>query len=223
MKINIAGVIVPNDEKEVYEWFGIEATAPKDIHAAINKAAGQPLEVYINSGGGSVFAGSEMYTALREYKGGVHVKIVGRAGSAATLPAMAGDSEISPTAMLMVHRASSHAEGNCHAMDKSSEMLQTADTAIANAYVQKSGMPMEDAIEMMDRETWLTAQQAVERGLVDKVMFSEAVQLVASAEEMLPAAVVQKVKAIIHTKENPQAAEKSRAQAEVDLMNLRRK
>ncbi len=218
LRINIAGVIVPNSDKEVYEWFGIEATAPKDVNAAIEKAAGQPLEVYINSGGGSVYAGSEMYTALQEYSGEVHIKIVGRAGSAATLPAMAGKSEISPTAMMMVHRASSRAEGNCHAMDKSSEMLQTADTAIANAYVKKSGMSMEEAIKMMDQETWLTAQQAVERGLVDKVMFADTVQLVASAEDMLPAAVVQKVKSMIH----PQATEKSRARAEIDLMNLRR-
>lgn len=221
-KVNIVGVIVPNDEKEVYEWFGIETTTPKEVNYAIEKAAGQPLDVYINSGGGSVFAGSEMYTALQEYAGGVNVKIVGRAGSAATLPAMAGKSEISPTAMMMVHRASASAEGNYHAMERSSEMLQAADTAIANAYVKKSGMSMEDAIAMMDRETWMTAQQAVEHGLVDKIMFTEADQISASEGGMLPKAVVEKIKNIIHAKSDLKGEEKNRARAEIDLLDLRR-
>ncbi len=62
MKLNIKGVIVPNDYKHVYDYFGIESTSAKDVSDALDAANGQPLEVYINSGGGYVRAGNEIYT-----------------------------------------------------------------------------------------------------------------------------------------------------------------
>ena len=75
-KINIKGPIVGNSEVWIYEWFGIEATSPNSVSKVIDEANGEDLEVEINSGGGSVFAGSEIYTILKDYKGHVTVKIV---------------------------------------------------------------------------------------------------------------------------------------------------
>ena len=63
-KINIKGVIVPNDDKRVYEYFEMDATSPADVISAIEAANGEPIEVEINSPGGDVFSGSEIYTAL---------------------------------------------------------------------------------------------------------------------------------------------------------------
>ena len=74
MKINIKGVVVPNDDKRIYDWLGYEAVCPNDVSKAIAEANGEDLEVEINSGGGSVYAGSEIYTAMKSYKGQV-VKI----------------------------------------------------------------------------------------------------------------------------------------------------
>lgn len=203
MSLEIKGVIVPNEDKEIYQFFGYDVTSPADVKAAIEEANGNPLDVEISTCyGGDVFSGSQMYSDLKSYPGGVNIKITGLAASAASIIAMAGKSEMSPTAQMMVHNASSSADGNYHDMDKASERLQTANKAISAAYTAKSGMSESDALEMMDKESWLTAQQAVDKGLIDKVMFSDGGQLVASfGGTVLPREVIEKTRNMLHLAE----------------------
>ena len=107
MKINIKGPIVRDNEAWIYDYFEMESTSPKKIQSELDKANGQSIDVDINSGGGSVFAGSEIYTAIKSYKGDVTVRIVGLAASAASVIAMAGKKVMmSPTAQLMIHNVS---------------------------------------------------------------------------------------------------------------------
>jgi ATP-dependent Clp protease protease subunit len=199
VKVEIKGYIIPSAYKRVYDYFGIPATCPKDVTDAIAAAneKGEALEVEISTCfGGDVFSGSEMYTAILGHKGAKRISVTGLAASAASVIAMAGPNEMSPTAMIMVHRVSSSAWGNYHAMDQESEALQNADKAIAAAYVTKSGMEEKDALSMMDKETWITAKQAVDLKLVDRVMFSD--QMVAAFDSgMLPKAVVEKTLAML--------------------------
>ena len=138
-KIEVKGTIVGNADKWIYEWFGMDATCPKDVNAAISEANGEPLLVEINSGGGDVFAGSEIYTALKAYAGTVEINIVGLAASAASVIAQAGHSRISPTALFMVHNVSGSAAGDFHDMQQEAEILQTANKAVAAAYLEKHG------------------------------------------------------------------------------------
>lgn len=181
MRINVYGVIIPNDYKWYFDYWDEDSTCPKDITKALSESDGEEVEVYINSPGGIIEAGSEIYTALREYQGDVKIKIVGQACSAASIIAMAGYCEMSPTALMMVHCASSRARGNHADMEKMAEVLRTADDALANAYVQKTGMSKEEALQMMEVETWLTAEQAKEKGLVDGIMFEEKEPLLMTA------------------------------------------
>lgn len=103
-KINIKGAIVSNDHKDIYDFFGMDATSPNDVLTALDKAKSGDVEIHISSGGGDIWAGSEIYTALKEYEGNVTVKILGLAASAASVIAMAGDKVMmSPTAELMIH------------------------------------------------------------------------------------------------------------------------
>jgi ATP-dependent Clp protease protease subunit len=195
VKVEVKGYIVPNDDKIIYDWFGIGATCPADIAAAIEQANGEPLDVEISTCyGGDIFAGSTIYSALRSYAGGVHIHVTGLAASAASVIAMAGPSDMSPTAMLMVHRVSTLADGNYHVMDGTSEMLQNADKAMASAYEAKAGMTEKDALKMMDKESWITAQQAVDLKLVDKVADAAVPQLVAAYGLPLPRAVIEKTR-----------------------------
>ena len=202
MKVEVKGYIVPNDDKEVYDWFGIGATCPADIMDAIEKsaAASESVDVKITTCyGGSVFAGSEIYAALKDYAGDVNIAIMGLAASAASIIAMAGTCEMSPTAMLMVHRAAITTQGNYREMDTTSGMLQQIDKALSAAYTTKSGMAEEEALAMMDAESWLTAQQALEKGLIDKVMFTDPKQMVASISDgMIPRAVIEKTRNMLH-------------------------
>lgn len=172
-KVSIKGTIVSDDDKWIYDWFGIRATCPADIHGAIEEAAGEELEIEINSGGGDVLAGNEIYTALRTYKGRVSISIVGIAASAASYIAAARRCTITPVGLYMIHNASGSARGDYHAMDQESEVLQTVNRAITAAYMEKTGMEQKELLKLMDQETWLTAEQAVEYGFVDSITESQ--------------------------------------------------
>ena len=76
-RINIKGVIIPNDYKWIYDLFDMDSTCPNDVGEILNEAAGEDVEVYINSPGGIIDVGSEIYTALRAYEGEVKIYIVG--------------------------------------------------------------------------------------------------------------------------------------------------
>lgn len=173
-KINIRGVLIPNDYKWYYDWFKEDATCPNDVQQVLDALQdGDEIEVYINSPGGVIDVGSEIYTLLRSFKDNIKIYITGEACSAASIVAMAGYCEMSPTALMMVHCVSSYAGGNHSDMEHMAEVLRTADKALCTAYTAKSGMPEKDALEMMEHETWLTAQQAYDKGLIDGIMFQE--------------------------------------------------
>lgn len=191
--INIKGTIVSDNDKPFYDMLGLTATAPKDIVLPEN---GEPVEVIINSGGGDVYAGSEIYTALRSYAGDVTVKIVGIAASAASVIAMAGDVvEISPVAQFMIHNVSAGRRGDNRDFAHEAEVLAGFNHSIANSYVAKTGKGMAELLELMNKESWFTAEKAVEHGFADKIMFAqeEAPLLVASSSPVLSSEVLGKL------------------------------
>ena len=165
MKISIRGPIVSSNQHRLYQFYGMEATSPRSVADALAKG-----NVEINSGGGEIFAASEIYTALRNYAGGVIVRIVGLAASAASIIAMAGESEMTPTGMMMVHNVQTKASGDYRQMEHTAGTLRDANHAIISAYIAKTGRPEAEIAAMMDAETWITAERAVELGLVDRVM-----------------------------------------------------
>ncbi len=188
--VKIKGDIVPNDDKWIYDWMGWEATCPADIESVIvGMSPGEELEVYINSGGGSVLAGQEIYTMLKR-RNDVVIEIQSMAGSAAGIIAMAGKNRISPVGVIMIHNVSINgASGDYHAMEKNVEMLKQMNAAMASAYTEKSGMELKEVLKLMDRETWLTANQCLEYGFVDEIMtdrvsFTNAVQGMRLTEEI---------------------------------------
>lgn len=174
-KVQIKGAIIPNSNQWVYDWFGMDATSPSKVQSMIDADGDNDLEVEINSGGGSVPAGSEIYTMLRSYnKGNIVINIVGNACSAAAFIASVPNAKcyISPTALIMWHRVSTGGiSGNAEDLAKIQNMLNSGDKAVANAFIAKTGKSMNDAIKIMSKETWFSAQEAVDAGLVDGIMF----------------------------------------------------
>lgn len=195
-KVQIKGPIVSSDVKWIYDWFGIDATSPKDVSQQITDANGEDLEVEINSGGGDVYAGSEIYTALKGHVANVTTRIVGLAASAASVVAMSGKKVMmTPTGQFMIHNVSSRAQGDYRDLEHSAEVLKNHNVSIANAYMLKTGMNQDDLLELMNQETWLNAQQAKEYGFVDEIMFDDNNQLVASVNSiMLPPEVINKMR-----------------------------
>lgn len=211
-KVRIAGVIISNDQKWIHDWFEMDSFCPNDLRKAITDEY-ETIEVEINSGGGSVFAGSEIYTALKNHKGQVNVSIVGLAASAASVIAMAGKTvKMSPTAQFMVHNVSAQGAGDYRDMQHMADILKTANETIASAYILKTGKSKDEILAMMDKETWLTAEKAKEYGFIDEVMFTNddsKFQLVANfMPNIIPTNVIEKMV-------------KEKAQAELDILKLR--
>lgn len=222
MKIEIKGVIVPNDDKWVYDWLEMDSVCPREVLKLIDGAGGQELDVYINSGGGDIFAAGEIYAALRAYGGPVRLHVVGLAASAASVIACAGESDISPAGMVMVHNVAGRAQGDWHAMDKSSQTLQKANETIAAAYMDKTGMSLSKALELMDRETWLTAEDAVSLGLIDKIAGPKNLRLTAAGPcAMLPPSIVEKIRNMAKAPgEGPEILASRKAQAQLNLIKI---
>lgn len=194
-KIDLKGVIVSNDDWEVYNWFGIEAISPSMISSAIEAAGNEPLEVYINSPGGDVYAGTEMFTSFKEYAGDSVGKIVGVAASAAGVAAMGLKRlMISPPAQIMIHNVSSTTSGDYRDHAHESDVLKGWNRSIANAYRLKTGLQESEILALMNKETWLTAQEAKEKGFVDEIMFDEGRKLAASVGGLLPPEVISKLR-----------------------------
>lgn len=222
--INIKGEIINSNNQWIYDWLGMEATSPKKISDALRDAGGEDVEIHINSPGGDVFAGSEIYTLLRAYSGKVKVKILGIAASAASVIAQAGESEISPTGMFMIHNVKTWSSGDYRNMEYTAEALRAANESIINAYVAKTGMTQEELQGLMDRETYMAAAQAVEYGFVDKVMFAEQAPELRNGFGLLPEETLKKIKNLIKNPTPPEPdilMQKNKAAMKLKLLNLR--
>lgn len=182
--IDVRGFIVPDEDAFFYRFFRYTVTCPKDVLIALQKAAGEPVTVRINSYGGDVWSGSEIYTDLRSYEGEVNVEVTGLAASAASVIMMAGSRvRASPTSEIMIHNPSSRAEGDYRAMEQAAQSLRNTREAIVNAYELKTGISRTRIRTMMNAETWMTAQKAVENGFADEIMFVEGGKIENEPEE----------------------------------------
>lgn len=169
MVIKIDGDIISNDLKEVYDWFGFDSTCPADVTGQLAVLPeGEHVDVRINSGGGDLFAGQEIYSVLRG-RNDVSIEIESFAGSAASIIAMAGPCTISPVGMIMIHNVATGVYGNRKQLEKEADTLRQCDEAVAAAYVEKTGLPKDEIMRLMDKETWLTAEKALQYGFVDAI------------------------------------------------------
>ena len=169
--IEVKGTIVTNDDAWIYDYFDIENTCPAQIKKALEEAKGESVTVQVNSGGGDVFAGTEIYYLISTYKGKKVVDITGFAASAATIICCAGDIvRATPGAQYMIHNVSCSAYGDYNEMDHTSEILQNANKAISNIYRVKTGMSEAELLELMNKETWMDATKAKELKFVDEII-----------------------------------------------------
>lgn len=176
MDITINGTICSNDDKELYDWIGWEATCPKDVLKALDNAKGKDVTLLVNSSGGDVFAGNEIYSALIRYKGKTTAEITGFAASAATIICCGADIvRANAGIQYMIHNVSTEKSGDHEAMETMAQVLKTADESIANIYVLKTGRSREEILAMMgagsgNMGTWMDATKAKELGFVDEII-----------------------------------------------------
>lgn len=178
MRVTLNGIVCSDDDREVYEWFEWQAFSPQTVRDALaSNPEGEELVFEINSPGGSVYAGSEMYSVLRS-AGNVRTRseIQSLAASAASYLCL-GCNEvwISPVAQMAVHLPGTSTSGNRNAHLGSVQMLDAVRESILNAYELKAQGKADRAEfrRLMNAGTFLTAQEAVDLGLADGILYQE--------------------------------------------------
>ena len=153
-------------------WFDDDVT-PQMFRDELFAGSG-PVTVWLNSPGGDCVAASQIYSMLMDYKGDVTIKIDGIAASAASVIAMAGTKVLmAPTALMMIHNPITMAYGNHDDMQKAIEMLDEVKESIINAYEIKTNLSRAKLSHLMDTETWMNANKAIELGFADDILEDE--------------------------------------------------
>ena len=162
-------VLEINGEIASESWFDDDVT-PKLFKDELLSGSG-PITLWLNSPGGDCIAASQIYSMLMDYEGDVTIKVDGIAASAASVIAMAGTKVLmAPTALMMIHNPSTITFGDTSAMQKAIEMLDEVKESIINAYEIKTGMSRAKISHLMDSETWMNANKAIEMGFADDIL-----------------------------------------------------
>ena len=151
-------------------WFDDDVT-PALFKDELFSSTG-PVTVWINSPGGDCVAAAQIYNMLMDYPGDVTVKVDGIAASAASVIAMAGTRVLmSPVSTMMIHNPLTVAMGDSEEMRRAIQMLDEVKESIINAYEIKTGLSRTRLSHLMDAETWMNANKALEFGFCDEIMF----------------------------------------------------
>lgn len=174
MRTQMNGYIVADEDAWIYRFFGYQVCSPQDIRRALaDNPAGETLTVEINNGGGSLFAGFEIYSVLQGAQCPTEAEIQSLAASAASV-AMLGCQRVkaTPVAQVLIHNPSLPAQGDQYVHYKTAEDLEKFAQSLLNAYEIKcrGKRSREELASMLDAETWMTVQEAAEAGLVDEII-----------------------------------------------------
>lgn len=152
-------------------WYD-DAVWPERFRSELDAHAGEDIQVEINSPGGDVFAGFEIYNMLLAHTGSVRVRVVGMAASAASLIAMAadpGELVMCEASMLMIHNPWTSAWGNSEALREQADVLDMIRDVMCSCYMRRFAGNQEELERLLDEETWMTPARAVELGLCDAI------------------------------------------------------
>ena len=174
VELRIQGDIVSDDDVWIYEWLEMDHASPNAFRDELNEYDGKDITVWIDSYGGDVFAAAGIYNALKNHNGKITTKIDGKAMSAASVIAMAGDKVMmSPVAIMMIHNPLSSVQGYASDMRKQADVLDSVKESIVNAYQLKSGRSRNKISQMMDDETWMDANTAMKNGFADEMLYTD--------------------------------------------------
>lgn len=176
------GEVLLYGEIGAYKFWGDEVI-PKEFKEELDALGDvDELRVFINSPGGDVFAGQAIHSMLKRHPAHVSVYVDGLAASIASVIAMAGDTVIMPlNAMMMIHQPWTWASGNAEDFRRLADDLDKVAESIVAAYESKTGLDRDEIVALMDAETWMTAEEAVELGFADRI--EESKQIAASLRD----------------------------------------
>jgi ATP-dependent Clp protease protease subunit len=155
----------------IYDVIGWPYNDAFDLVRALGNITAKNITVRINSPGGDVFDGVAIFNALKDHDAHVTTKIEGLAASMASIVALAGDEvQAHKNAMYMIHDPWVLAVGNQYDLREIADILGKIGVNMLDIYYDKSNIGKRELKAMMKEETWFTAQEAKERGLIDTVL-----------------------------------------------------
>ena len=155
-------------EISIYDEIGDYGTSAKNFIEEVKNVNDRDITLRINSVGGSVFDGLAIYNTLRSHRGYVNIKIEGLAASISTVIAMAGDNiEMSENGFFMIHNPFGQSAGEATDMRKTADLLDKIKSEIIEIYQKKTDLTYDELSNMMDKETWLSSQEAIDFGFVN--------------------------------------------------------
>lgn len=173
-RLNVDGYIIDDMDRWLYDLFEIPNLTLAKLRAFLVEANGDDIELAINCYGGDVFSAEAMYSELRGYAGKSVARVIALSASASSF-LMLGCQRVtsSPMGSIMIHNAQSGAEGDYRDMEHAADVLKHVDEVIRNAYEAKTKKSRNDLKKYMDKETWLTPQEALELGIIDEIELKE--------------------------------------------------
>lgn len=169
---------------QIGDSFFEEGTTAKLVSALLRKANGKDITVNINSPGGDFFEGLAIHSLLDGYSGKVTVNVLGLAASAASVIAMAGDEiNIAKAGFIMIHNAWTIAMGNSGDMQEVSDVLAKFDKSMVGLYASKTGLEQKEVSKMMGAETWLSSEDAIEKGFANGLLNDTAINIAEDGEK----------------------------------------
>lgn len=170
----------------IFDDIGAYGVSAKNFLNDLRTVATDEVDVEINSPGGDVFAGLAIHNGLRASGKKINVRVLGLAASAASLVAMAGDTiEMPENAFMMVHNPWGFAMGGADEMRSTADVLDKIGTGLVSTYAKRTGKTNEEITALLDAETWMTAQEAVDAGFATSVTPALAVKA-SYSEDRLP-------------------------------------
>lgn len=183
----LAGTVVDSEGALFMEALEQDYISAKNVEKILAEAGGEEVTFNLNSGGGSVNAGSEIYTMLSSYSGRVVVNITSLSASIASVFMLGADEvNISHQAQIMIHQPHFRNEEVVDklSLERSLNMLDSTERSIAKVYMKKTGLSEDEILDMMFKETWLTSDQALELGFVDNI-FNDTEESVEGVEDLV--------------------------------------
>jgi len=153
----------------LYDVIGFPFIEAQDLLYQVPQNA-KKINVYINSPGGDVFEGMAIFNFLKNHQAEVNVRVDALAASSASLIAVSGDQiDMADASFMMIHNPWSMMVGDAEELRKEAELLDKISDVFAGAYADKSGKGKKEILELMQRETWFTPQEASDIGLIDAI------------------------------------------------------
>ena len=183
----LAGTVVDSEGALFMEALEQDYISAKNIERILAEAGGEEVTFNLNSGGGSVNAGSEIYTMLSSYSGRVVINITSLSASIASVFMLGADEvNISHQAQIMIHQPHFRNEETVDklSLERSLNMLDSTERSIAKVYMKKTGLSEDEILDMMFKETWLTSDQALELGFVDNI-YNDTEESVEGVEDLV--------------------------------------